>query len=290
MPLYRATTTVRGEAAAAALRDALEMLATPPLASEVHDHDDGSGLWDAGGLFDGPPDPAGLGLLAKLHAAPDFSLARVDERDWIAQVQAELTPVIAGRFVVFGAHDRDRVPSHRIRLEIEAAEAFGTGHHASTQGCLLAFDRLALRGGRLRHIADIGSGTGVLAMAAVALRPGARAVASDIDPVATRVARTNAAANRLGARIRTVTAPGFHHPLLRTGAPFDLIFANILAAPLKRLAPDLARHQAPGGCAILSGLLTRQAPSVLAVYRGWGYRRRDRVVIGEWTTLVLQRD
>lgn len=110
MPLYRATTAVVGEPSAQALCDALEGLDPAPLASEVHDHDDGSGRWDVGGLFDGPPDPAGLALLARIHAAPDFAVSRVDERNWVAQVQSELTPVEAGRFVVHGSHDRGRVP------------------------------------------------------------------------------------------------------------------------------------------------------------------------------------
>lgn len=288
MRLYHASTALVGEAAARALADALETLPEAPLATEVRDHDDGSGLWDVGGHFDVPPDAGGLALLALIHSAPDFSVSRVDDRDWVAQVRAELTPVEAGRFVVFGSHDRDTVPTQRVRLEIEAAQAFGTGHHASTKGCLLALDRLARSGLVGRRIADIGSGTGVLAMAAVAIWP-ALAVASDIDPVATETAQANVRANGLGPRVRCVTAPGFLHPVLRSRAPFDLIFANILAAPLKRLAPDLAAHQAAGGVAILSGLLTRQAPSVLAVYRGWGYRPIDRVVIGEWTTLALRR-
>ena len=286
MPLYYASSVLAGEDAARALGDALEAL--DPLSSEVRDHDDGSGLWDVGAHFDGRPDAAGLALLAALHGAPDFAVAKVEERDWIAQVRSELTPVEAGRFVVYGSHDRARIPSNRIGLEIEAAQAFGTGHHASTQGCLTALDRLARAGLVAREIADIGGGTGVLAMAAVSIWP-ARAIASDIDPMATLTARENARANRLGDRILCLTAPGFNHPALARRAPFDLVFANILAAPLKRLAPDMARHQAPGGVAILAGLLTRQAPGVLAVYEGWGYRRIDRVAIGEWTTLVLRR-
>ncbi len=286
MPLYYASSVLAGEDAARALGDALEVL--DPLSTEVRDHDDGSGLWDVGAHFDGRPDEAGLALLASLHDAPDFSVARVEERDWVAQVCSELTPVEAGRFVVYGSHDRERIPSNRIGLEIEAAQAFGTGHHASTQGCLTALDRLARSGLVAREIADIGGGTGVLAMAAVSVWP-ARAIASDIDPMATVTARENVRANRLGDRVLCLTAPGFNHPMLAARAPFDLVFANILAAPLKRLAPAMARHQAPGGFAILSGLLTRQAPSVLGVYQGWGYRRIDRIPIGEWTTLVLQR-
>jgi ribosomal protein L11 methyltransferase len=288
LALFRASTAMRGEAAARALCDALDDLATPPLASDVHDHDDGSGLWDVGGHFDGRPDPAGLALLARVHGAPDFTVTRIEARDWVAQVRAELTPVAAGRFIVHGSHDRDRVPAHRIGLEIEAAQAFGTGHHATTQGCLAALDRLARAGFRARRVADIGGGTGVLAMAAVLLWP-AHAVAGDIDPVATATARANVAVNGLAARVTCVTAPGFRHPRLRRGAPYDLILANILAGPLRRLAPEFAAHQAPGGIAVLSGILARQARSVAAVYRAWGYVALSAPPTGDWSTLVLRR-
>lgn len=286
MALFHAVTALRGEPAAQALADDLEAL--DPLATELRDHDDGSGLWDVGAHFDGAPDAAALALLASLHGAGDFTVARVEERDWVAQVKAELTPVEAGRFVVYGSHDRDRIPLAKVGLEIEAAQAFGTGHHATTQGCLIALDRLARRGFQATRIADIGGGTGVLAMAACRIWP-ARAVAGDIDPVATLTARENVAANGLGARIACVTAAGFRHPLLERGGPYGLIFANILARPLMSLAPQLAGHQAAGGVAILSGLLARQAPGVLAVYEGWGYRRIDFERIGDWMTLVLRR-
>ncbi len=288
MPLYRATTAVDGEAAARALRDALDELARPPLASEIHDHDDGSGRWDAGGLFDGLPDAAGLALLAGLHGAPDFTVVRVEDRDWVAQVRDELTPVEAGRFVVYGSHDRGRIPPNRVGLEIEAAQAFGTGHHATTQGCLVALDGLVRRSLAARRVADIGGGTGVLAMAAASVWP-AVAIAGDIDPVATGTARANVAANGLAARVTCVTAAGFRHPRLQAGAPYDVIFANLLAGPLRRMAGELAARHAAGGVAILSGILARQAPSVAAVYRSWGYRPLETVRIGEWTTLVLRR-
>lgn len=235
------------------------------------------------------PDAAGLALLAEMHGAPDFRVAVVEERDWVAQVRSELTPVAAGRFVVYGSHDRMRIPVNVIGLEIEAAQAFGTGHHATTQGCLTALDRLAQRGFRALKVADIGGGTGVLAMGATALWPKARAIAGDIDPMATRTARENAAANGLGARIGCVTAAGFRQPRLQRAARFELIFANILAGPLKRLAPELARRQAPGGVVVLSGLLARQAPGVSAIYRAWGYRPLGAVRIDGWTTLVLRK-
>lgn len=286
MALYHVLTELKGESAAQALADALEGM--DPVATEIRDHDDESGLWDVGAHFDGRPDPAGLALLAGLHGAPDFAVTRVDDRDWVAQVRAELTPVEAGRFVVYGSHDRERIPLAKVGLEIEAAQAFGTGHHATTQGCLIALDRLARRGVLARSVADIGGGTGVLAMAACKIWP-AKAVAGDIDPLATSTARENVAANGLSGRIRCVTSAGFRHPVLAQSGPYGLIFANILAAPLKTLAPQFAAHQAPGGVAILSGLLARQAQGVLAVYAGWGYRRIDFERIGEWMTLVLRR-
>ena len=272
MTLWGVRTAVGGAAAAQVLCDVLDGLDPARLSSGVHDHDDGSGLWDVSAHFDRRPDAAGLALAARLHGAPDFEVARVEDRDWVAQVRAELTPVVAGRFVVYGSHDRQRVSPNRVGLEIEAAQAFGTGHHASTLGCLSALDRLARSGFRPRRVADIGSGTGVLAMAAAAIWP-VRAVAGDIDPVATATARANVAANGLAARVACVTAAGFRHPRLQAGGPYDLIFANILAGPLKRLAGQLAAQQAPGGVAILSGILARQARGVEVVYRGWGYRR-----------------
>lgn len=286
MPLFRAITAVRGEAAAHALSDALDGLDPAPLAGEIHDHDDGSGLWDVGGLFDARPDAVALALLAQAHGAPDFAVGKVEDRDWVAQVRAELTPVEAGRFVVYGSHDRDRIGANRIGLEIEAAEAFGTGHHATTQGCLLALDRMVRRGIVPNRVADIGGGTGVLAMAAASAWPVA-AIAGDIDPLATRTARENVAANGLAGQVTCVTAAGFRHPRLARGAPYGLVFANILAGPLRRMAGDMARHQAPGSRAILSGILARQAKGVDAVYRSWGYVPEETVRIGEWATLVL---
>jgi ribosomal protein L11 methyltransferase len=288
MVLHFARTTVAGPVAAAALSEALESLPTPPVSTEQHDRDDGSGIWEVGGHFAEAPDTAGLALLAHLHGAADFATGRIDDRDWVAQVRAELTPVRAGRFVVYGSHDRARIPSNLVGLEIEAAQAFGTGHHATTQGCLTALDRLARQGFVARRVADIGAGTGVLAMAAASIWP-CRAVASDIDPLATETARQNVAANHLADRVCCVTAAGFGHDLIRRTAPYDLVFANILASPLKRLAPGMARHVAPGGVIVLSGLLVTQAASVAAVYRAHGFLPQDTVRIGNWASLVLGR-
>ena len=272
MPLYRA----RGEAAAVALRDALDGLATPPLASEVRDHDDGSGRWDAGGLFDGPPDAAGLALLAEVHGAAGFTVERVDDRDWVAQVRAELTPVEAGRFVVYGSHDRGRVPPSRIGLEIEAAQAFGTGHHATTQGCLLALDRLAKAGFRPRRVADVGAGTGVLAMAAARLWP-LRAVAGRHRPGGDG----DRAGERGGERRRRrgwPASPRRGCGIRGCGRGRPTTSSSPTSSPARCGAwrRELAGAQAPGGVAILSGILARQAAAVLATYRGWGYRPAGR--------------
>jgi ribosomal protein L11 methyltransferase len=287
MTLFHAVTALKGAAPAAALQAALEEADPAPTVTGAHDRDDGTGIWEVSAYFDGRPDETALMLLARAHGAPDFSVAPVGTRDWLAQVRAGLTPVEAGRITVFGSHDRDRIAPNRIALEIEAALAFGTGHHATTRACLLALDRLAREGWSFRSMADIGGGTGVLAMAGCRLWP-LRAFAGDIDPVATETARANTAANGLAGRIGCVTASGFRHPRLQAAAPFDLVAANILAAPLKRLAPEMAAHLAPGGLAILSGLLVRQVPGVEAVYGGWGFRRHDRVDLDGWTALVLR--
>jgi ribosomal protein L11 methyltransferase len=288
MSLYHAVTEVAGRVPAEALSGALEALEPAPSASGLHDRDDGSGLWEVGAYFEDRPDGTALALLAAAHGAADFAVAPVGSRDWMAQVRAGLTPVRAGRFVVYGSHDRERIPGHLVGLEIEAALAFGTGHHATTQGCLLALDDLARSGLRPRRVADIGGGTGVLAMAAARLFA-CQVIASDIDALATDTARDNVRANRLARRIRCVTAPGFRHPALRDGAPYDLILSNILAGPLKRLARDLARHLAPGGILVLAGILARQAAGVEAVYRGWGFARRAIHRRDEWTILVLRK-
>ncbi len=288
MTLYHAITDVKGKPAAQAIFDALDEVMPPPKASGLHDRDDGSNIWEISAYFEGRPDESLLALIAAAHGGTHFRVAPVGTRDWMAQVRAGLTPVRAGRFIVYGSHDREIIPSHLVGLEIEAALAFGTGHHATTQGCLIALDKLIRQGLWPERIADIGGGTGVLAMAAARIWP-SRIIASDIDALATETAKANIRANGLTGRIRCVTAPGFHHPDLRDGGPYDLILSNILAGPLKRLAPDMARHTAPGGILVLSGILARQAASVEAVYRGFGFLRRDILRRGEWVALTLQR-
>jgi ribosomal protein L11 methyltransferase len=287
MTSWTALTTSPDLDAAQALGLALEELDPAPTAVAVLEMEDGSGLFEIGGYFTEKPDGVVLDLLAAVHGAKPFAVSKLDDRDWVAQVRRELAPVAAGRFVVHGGHDRGRVPLNRIGLTIEAAMAFGTGHHPTTVGCLTALDRLARRG-RPGRVADIGCGTGVLALGAVRLWRMA-AVAGDIDAVAVETARANARVNRASARLRVVRAAGFRAQALREGPRFGLVFANILARPLKKLAPDMAHRVRPGGRAVLSGILPRQAAGVEAVYRSWGFVTEARLRLGEWTTLVLRR-
>ena len=197
-------------------------------------------------------------------------------------------PSPSWRFFVYGSHDADAVPEGRVALLIEAAMAFGTGHHGTTQGCLEALERLIRAGHEKHNTVDIGCGTAVLALAA-AKTWGQPVLASDIDAVAVEVALANVAANGEAGRVACVEAAGFDHPTLRNAAPYDLIFANILKGPLIELAPDVAAHLGTGGHVILSGLLNAQAGDVIAAYEAEGLRLEHRAEIGDWTTLTLIR-
>lgn len=288
MPTYTALTLVPEAAQARSLGDAMERLAPEPMGIGVFEMEDGSGLWEVGGYFTEPPDGAGLALLAAAFGARPFVVSELPEVDWVAKVRRELSPVEAGRFFLYGSHDADRVPEGRVPLLVDAAMAFGTGHHGTTLGCLEALDRLIREGFEARRVADIGCGTAVLAMAAAKVWE-STILASDIDAVAVEVAEANVGLNGLAGRIDCVEAMGFDHPRLRAAAPFDLIFANILKGPLIELAPDMAAHAASGGRLILSGILHPQADEVIAVYRRNGMNLVRRDAIGDWTTLTLAR-
>jgi ribosomal protein L11 methyltransferase len=216
------------------------------------------------------------------------SLEEVPDENWVALSQSALPPVAAGRFLVHGRHDRARVGARRTAIEIEAGEAFGTGHNATTALCLEALDRVTLRR-TFARVLDLGCGSGVLAIAAARVLPAARVLAVDDDPVATAVARVNARLNRVAARVRVIDASGFAHGALRAVQAFDLVLANILPGPLMALAPDVHRRLQPGGIAVLSGLLDAQAREVGAAYLAHGFRLMGRSRRAGWTALVLLR-
>lgn len=255
--------------------------------------------WQLDAYLDAPPDAAVVALVRALvpsAAAIAPLIARLPPADWVSLSQAGLAPIVAGRFhvvtPVYSGAPAGKVPPGGFVFTIPAGRAFGTGHHETTSGCLTMLDRLARQGRRCRDIADIGTGTGLLAFAARALWPEARLVASDIDPVAIAVAAENAAANRVplgraSGAIELIAAPGLSHARLKARAPYDLLIANILAGPLIALAPAFARALAPGGSLLLAGLLEDQAAEVAAAYRARGVRLADRVTIGVWPTLRL---
>jgi ribosomal protein L11 methyltransferase len=289
MPTFTAFTTLAGREAAEALAETLDRLDPAPWGTGAFEIEDGSGRFEVAGYFEAPPDATGLALLAVAHGAAGFAISELPETDWVAHVRRELKPVEAGRFFVYGSHDADRVPEGRIALLIEAAMAFGTGHHGTTKGCLLAIDRLAGRGWRPERVADIGCGTAVLAMAAARVWPGAAALASDIDPLAVEVAEANLAANGMSGRVGCIEAVGLDHPRIAAAAPFDLVLANILKAPLIALAPAMAESIRPGGYAVLSGILNEQAEEIVNIYEACGFIVEDERKINEWTTLSLVR-
>ncbi len=288
MPTFTALTTLPGKDAAEALGEAMETLIPEPYGVGVFEIEDGSGLWEVGGYFNEAPDVAGLALLAAMHQAKDFTVSELPDVDWVAKVKRELAPVVAGRFFVYGSHDADQIPEGSVALLIEAAMAFGTGHHGTTLGCLRALDLLAERGFVGKNVADIGCGTAVLAMAAAKIWDGVM-MASDIDQVAVDVAEANVTANDLAGRVKCVEAAGFDHPDLQAKAPFDLVFANILKGPLIALSPDMAANIQSGGYAILSGILNPQADEVVATYGENGFTVINREEITDWTCLLLQK-
>ena len=227
------------------------------------------------------------GLRALLSGYGDLSTITetLADADWLAMALSGLPPVRAGRFFVFGVHDRGRAPVNAVKLRIEAGAAFGTGHHGTTVGCLLAYDSL-LKSRRFEKVLDVGTGAGVLAIAAA--RTGSRVtVGTDIDRISVRIARENARVNR--ASTRFVHANGLSHRVVARSAPYDLVFANILARPLAHLAQAITINLKPGGSVILSGLLRSQARFVLAAYRSRGLRLYRRINRDAWTTLVLER-
>jgi ribosomal protein L11 methyltransferase len=248
------------------------------------------GIWEVTVHFADAPDQARVRRFVTNAAGEEIAngiaFDIVEAKDWVKATLEDLVPVTAGRFVVHGQHDRARLAPNKLGIEIEAALAFGTGHHGTTRGCLLLLDHV-LKAWRPRRVLDLGTGTGVLAIAAAkALH--AKILASDIDPVSVKVAQENARLNMSGHLVQTIPATGFSAPQFATAGPFDLVLANILANPLRQLATPMARHLAPSALVILSGLLTPQAASVISAYRARGLVPVRHLRIEGWSSLLLR--
>ncbi|MEK0085639.1 50S ribosomal protein L11 methyltransferase [Benzoatithermus flavus] len=289
--LWRATVRTRGPG----MPDVLERFEEDALSVSVFEIEDeataeASG-WQIDLFYREPPEAEKLAdeLRLACEAAgvtlDGVTVERVPATDWVGATKLKLPPIEAGRFVVHGSHARDALPAGLVGIEIDAGLAFGSGEHATTHSCLVAIDRLA-RKRRFHRVLDVGCGSGVLAIAAAKCWP-AEVIALDNDPIAVRVAAENVRINGVADRMRVIVAEGYRHPLVRRRAPFDLILANILADPLIELAPALRRHLAPGGHAVLSGLLDRQAGAVIAAHCRQGLHLLERIDRGPWTALVL---
>jgi ribosomal protein L11 methyltransferase len=290
---HRASLAIGDEVSARHLADLLtEILFEDEAAVAAFEGPDGR--WDVTLHFAQAPDQALLRAqvadVAGEAVASSMVFDTIAAKDWVKASLEDLVPVPAGRFVVHGQHDRARVPPNKLGIEIEAALAFGTGHHGTTRGCLLLLDHV-LKTHRpaqgLARVLDLGTGTGVLAIAATKARK-QPILASDIDPPSVRVARENAGLNKVGRLVRVVRATGFAAPDFARHGPFDLVLANILANPLRQLAGPMSAHLAPSAQVILSGLLTPQARSVIAAYRGRGLVPLRHIRIEGWSSLLLR--
>jgi ribosomal protein L11 methyltransferase len=255
-----------------------------PMAITINETDEAKGLWDVMLYFASAEEAENARELDELR---NGIVAPMPQQDWVRQSLEGLAPVTAGRFFLHGSHDRHRRRPGGIALEIDAGTAFGTGHHGTTEGCLMALDRI-LKRRNPRNILDVGCGTGVLAIAA-AKATGRAALASDIDPEAVKVTIANAALNGVKPQIGSFVAAGLSHPRIAGGGPYDLIFANILARPLVALSTGLSRTLTPGGDLILSGLTLEQMRWIEATYQSRGLSLAGRITRGNWATLVFTK-
>jgi len=288
-PTHRASFAIGDEQAARGVVDVLTEIFCEGEAA-VAAFERAGGSWDITLHFAQAPDRALLREIVARQAgkeiADTIAFDTIEARDWVKTSLESLVPVPAGRFVVHGAHDRARLPANKLNIEIEAALAFGTGHHGTTRGCLLLLDHL-LKAYRPQRLLDLGTGTGVLAIAAAkALRR--TVLASDIDVPSVRLARENARLNAAGNFLHVIRAASFSAPEFAALGPFDLVLANILANPLRQLAQPMSRYLAPGALVVLSGLLTPQAGGVIAAYRARGLVPLRHLTIDGWSSLLLR--
>lgn len=245
-------------------------------------------------VFNHAPDTALIMQRVKVLAhelgfsMPDIVVEAMPREDWLARVARQFPPLRVGRYFVHGAHVQEKAPAATIGIQVEAGAAFGSGEHSTTKGCLLAYDRLS-KHTKFQNILDIGTGSAILAIAAAKSAKNVQMLATDIDPVAVQVAKENARLNGVGQQIETLCANGTNAPGIQRNAPYDLIFANILARPLVKLAPDIAKLLEPGGYAILSGLLVSQATMVHYAYQAQGLKKRLQWSEGPWCALVFQK-
>lgn len=249
-----------------------------------------TGEWVFEATVEGTPDIDAFSALARdvLDGEVTFSLELLDpETDWVSRSLEGLPPVEAGGFYVYGSHLKGPVPSGLIPIRIDAAQAFGTGHHETTTGCLEAIERV-LKRRKPKYPLDVGTGTGVLAIA-LAKRLHVPVIASDIDPIAVRTTVENARINGVANLVVAVEAQGLEHRMIAGNAPYDFVVANILAKPLTELAPAIGKATQHGAAIVLSGILTRQAPGVTAAYSRQGMTLRHKIIRKEWATLILER-
>jgi ribosomal protein L11 methyltransferase len=271
--------------AAQALADAIdEHLAIDAMAVTVNETDEALALWNTVAYFE---DEASAAHARNTLDMPSATIAALPDEDWVRRSLEGLAPVTAGRFFLHGSHDRDKRRAGGHSFEIDAGTAFGTGHHGTTAGCLMILDQL-LKQRTYRRIFDLGCGTGVLGIAA-ARACGVKVLATDIDPEAVRVTKLNAIHNGLGAQTHALTAAGLHHHAIRNAAPYDLIFANILARPLVSLAQGLSKLVSPGGTIVLSGLTRDQLRWVSAAYKTRGMIPGQIVRIENWIAIAMHR-
>lgn len=287
----------RAEAEAIEAEDVVFALDPTPVLMTREQVEDDPDSWQLEAIFEEKPDRAAIAAVrALVPSAADAPVKPepIADADWVTLSQQGLEPVHAGRFYVHTAANQGTVPEGAKAFRIEASRAFGTGHHQTTTGCLLTLDRMRARGERFHNLLDVGTGTGLLAFAALHLWPQAHATASDIDPASIEVTRENAEANGVAlgegpGRLALAVAPGLQHPLLIGRAPYDLIVANILAGPLIDLAPSIAMALAEGGTLVLAGLLSDQAEQVERAYRRQGLRLVGRVENGDWPALRFRK-